>query len=164
MTDATQCGTQLIVFALPNRIELVIVAAAAIYGQAEKGLTNVADEIFEFVLSHDGPHGGALLLVPHFVPGCRDEKASRDQGVGIARLQHIASKLQPGELIERQIAVQGVDDPIAIAPRVGPESVAFKPLALAEPGDIEPMPGPTLAILRFASRSSTNAESGEAES
>ena len=62
------------------------------------------------------------------------------------RAQGISRKLLPDKLVVRLVAVQRIDHPVAIVPRVGPLAVGFETGRFAEPHQIEPMTGPALAV------------------
>ena len=146
---AGEGGDQLVILALRNGIELVIVAAGAVDGEAEERLADGADDVLQFVLPDDGFHRGALLLLADFVVRPGDEEAGGDQGVGVVRVQGVAGELQPRELVVGEVLVEGVDDPVAVAPGVGAELVPLEALALAVTGDVEPVARPAFAeVLR----------------
>ena len=70
-----------------------------------------------------------------------DEEAGADP-----RIQCIARKLLAHKLVVRLVAVQRIDHPVAIVPRVGPFAVGFEPGRFAEPNQVEPMTGPAFAV------------------
>ena len=57
-----------------------------------------------------------------------DEEPGRLDGVRVVGPEHVAGQLQPGEFVVRHVAVESVDDPVAIAPGVGRNSSNSKPL------------------------------------
>ena len=62
--------------------------------------------------------------------------------------QQVAGNLLDGELVERHIAVEGVDHPVAIAPGVRPGQVFFVAVAIGVTRQIQPLPRPFFAIVR----------------
>src|SRR5205823_912324 len=54
--------------------------------------------------------------------------------------QQVARELLDGELVERHVAVDRVDDPVAPAPRVAADAVILVAVALGEAGEVEPVP------------------------
>src|SRR5262245_15777225 len=61
--------------------------------------------------------------------------------------EQIAGDLFNGELIEGQIAVERLDHPVAVTPRVRPHPVLFEAVAVGVTRQIEPVPRPLLAVL-----------------
>ena len=99
--------------ALRDRVELVVVAGRAADGQAEE----------------DRARGvGAVLGVDHLVlfrdhaalvRGCvAAMESGSDQLVHRRVGQQVAGDLLHGEAVERQVAIEGVDDPVAIGPHL----------------------------------------------
>ncbi len=70
--------------------------------------------------------------------------AIRSSRLGLG--QQVAGDLQEGEPVIRQVAVEGVDDPVAIAPDVGPQRVGAVAGRVGVAGQVEPDPGPALAV------------------
>ena len=70
--------------------------------------------------------------------------------------QQVAGELLDDEPVVGQVAVEGVDDPVAIEPDV-PRLVLLEPVGVGVPGRVEPVPAPALAVMgRLASRRSTS--------
>ena len=61
-------------------------------------------------------------------------------------LEDVAGDLEAGELVVGEVTVEGVDDPVAIAPGIRPELVELEPVALAVAGEVEPEPRPADAV------------------
>src|SRR5262245_20845113 len=68
-------------------------------------------------------------------------------------MQLVTRQLQAEELVKRKIAVQSIDDPVAISPGVGTLVVEFEAVGLGEPGQIEPMLCPALSVFRRTKQS-----------
>src|SRR6185369_13066097 len=99
---------ELIVFALAERIELVIVALGTADGQTQKDRAGRVDAV-------DDVLGAKLLLIDAalLVEERVAVEAGGDELLAVGLRQHIASQLFDGELVEGQVAVQSVDDPVA---------------------------------------------------
>src|SRR6185312_4441293 len=100
-----------------------------------------------------GAHGGALLLLADFVVRTSDQESGGDQRIAVARAEHIAGELQPGEFVIRQVTIERIDDPVAILPGVGAQLVSLESLALTIADNVEPVSRPTLAIGRRTEQS-----------
>ena len=63
------------------------------------------------------------------------------------RGQHVAGDLLDGELVERQVAVERVDHPVAVPPHRA-EGVLLVAVAVGVAREVEPGAGPALAVVR----------------
>ena len=61
--------------------------------------------------------------------------------------KQIARRLLDGELIERHVAVERLNHPLAIPPRIGPHVILHAALAVGESRQIQPRPRPLLAVV-----------------
>ena len=68
--------------------------------------------------------------------------------VGGGGLHEIAGELFADELVVGKVAVEGADDPVAIAPRERVGVVFVATIGIAIAGDIQPMSTPAFAIVR----------------
>ena len=59
--------------------------------------------------------------------------------------KEITGELLDGELIERLIAVDGIDDPVAVAPGMGADAVLFVAITIGVTGEVEPMSAPAFS-------------------
>ena len=129
MADSAQGRGDLVILHLPDRVELVIVAASAVDRQAEETSGRPCRSM----------SSSSSLLTTAFMArlcwfwpavsiGAGDEEAGRLDGRRVIGPKHVAGKLQPGELVIRQVAIEGVDHPVAIAPGVGRNSSNSNPL------------------------------------
>ena len=134
-------GEQPVVLALADRVVLVIVTLAAADGQAEEdgagGVDAIDDRLDAEHLDVDAP-----LLVRR-----RVAVKTRGDPIRLRRLrEQIAGKLIDDEAIDRQVMVQGVDDPVAVGPhRAG--AVDREAVRIAVAGQVEPVPGPAFAVV-----------------
>src|SRR5206468_6164861 len=104
--------------------------------------------VLEFFLAGAFPHQEALLSRSNLVPRTGDKKPRGDDALGPRRLHHVAGKLLLDKLRVGAVLIERANDVIAVAPAVVAELVALEPLALAEAHHIEPVPAPTLAVMR----------------
>ena len=132
---------ELVILALRNRVELVIVALTAVDGQAEP---RFADGV------HPVNHGfgaelfrlDAAFLIQHGV----SQKTGGNALVECWVWQQIAGELFEGEFIEWQVAIERLDDPVAIRPD-RTRGVLFVTVRVRVARGIQPLPPPTLAIV-----------------
>ena len=61
--------------------------------------------------------------------------------------QHVAGNLLDRELIERQVAVEGADHPVAVLPDIA-AVVLLVAVGVGVAGEVEPRPRPALAVVR----------------
>ena len=135
-------GHQLVVLALAERVVLVIVTLAAADGQSEKdraGGVHAIDDRFDAELLGVGP----ALFVDKRVA----VKSGRDDLVEPRVGEHVTGELLDDELIERQVAVEGIDDPIAVLPDRA-WLVARVAVRVGVTGGVEPIAAPALAKMR----------------
>jgi hypothetical protein len=97
----------------------------------------------------DGPDPILLLIDASLAvgQGVAVEAGARPRTEVCARHQ-VAGKLLEGELVEREVAVQGVDHPVAIAPGVGKGRILLVAVAVGVARQVEPVPPPALAVMR----------------
>ena len=62
--------------------------------------------------------------------------------------ENVARKLFADKLVVRHIVIESVDHPVAIAPRVRHGEVGGFARGVGVTGQIEPVPAPSLAIVR----------------
>ena len=134
---------ELIKLLLRQRVELVIVAPAALEREPEerraKGSHTVVDVVDAVFLLHRASL--VLLLVK---PA---ERGGEQLLVGGMREQ-VARHLPERELIPGEVLVEGLDHPVAPGPHGGPRSVGLKAVAVGVAGEVHPVGGHPLAIPR----------------
>ncbi len=96
----------------------MIVAACTINSETKERLCDGSHIILNFILSHDGLHRGTLLALSHFVPRSGHQKTRGDDGIGVIGIKNVAGQLLPHEFVIRHIAVERVDDPVTVVPRI----------------------------------------------
>ena len=67
---------------------------------------------------------------------------------GIVGGDLVAGELEPDELVVGHVAVQGLDDPVAIPPGVGPGLVELEAVGVGVARQVEPVLRPALAVVR----------------
>src|SRR5215510_16556094 len=75
-------------------------------------------------------------------------EAGGHQGIEILVRYEVARKLLDGELIEGEVAIERIDDPLAIPPGPWPCPILFVAVAVRVAGQVQPETGPFLAIMR----------------
>ncbi len=122
----------------------MIVAPRTTDGEAEKALADVVDDIFIQQVQ---------VVIDVVTESASDRKIAccYNSLVALAgaafRSNQVASKLQPDELIKRDVSIQAIQNPIAIPPcvRQGPVRVLASRISVSH--DVQPVPPPTSAIL-----------------
>ena len=140
-------GKQSVKLVLRNRVILVIVAARASDGEAEPdsaGRLDAIDDVLDLRLGGDR----TALPVEHVVAveAGGDELAERRLG------QQVAGELLDGELVERHVAVQRIDDPVAPMPLVAC-AVGLEAVGVGVAGGVEPRLRHVLAVARRRNQS-----------
>ena len=126
---------------MANRVELVVVATGALDGHREERGARGVDHVFKtFIFIF-------LRVVRLVVPGSQSQEAGGDQRVVGTVGKFVAGELFEDEPVERQVVVEGADDPVAILPRERLGLVAFVARGLGVARDVEPVTSPALAEL-----------------
>ena len=137
---ALEKRAHLVKLALAEGVELVIVALRTTNRDAEQG---AADGAGHFIKDHVASLG-EQIDVRHVLP--RKQKPSGDGGLRIVWVQQVTGDLLLDELVVREVGIEGVDDPVAITPSVGPDLVMLKAVRLRETREVEPVLRPMLAV------------------
>ena len=147
---AIKDARQRVVIWLRDRIKLVVMTSSTPQGETKKCLANRVDLVIHHVTDH------FLLVRIAAIPRSIDEKCGCDQAVGIRFLavgcwKQVAGNLMGNKLIERQVAIQRFDNPIAIHPRFQwfthcVPSFGVGIVIIRVTHDIEPVPGPMLTV------------------
>ena len=127
---------ELVILFLRQRVELVIVALGALDGQAEDALADGVHAV------EHGVHAellriDAALFVNHRIAQIAGGDDLILRGVG----QQIAGQLLHDETVIGQVAVEGVDDPIAIGPDEA-RLIFLIAVAVGVAGRVKPLPAP----------------------
>ena len=136
LVGVVQEGEHAVVFVLRQRVVLVGVALGALDGQAEHALADgvhaVEHRLHAELLGID-----AAFLVDHRVA----QEAGGHHLVLRGVRQQVAGDLLDDELVVGQVAVQGVDDPVAIEPDL-PRLVLLVAVGVGVAGGVEPDAAP----------------------
>ncbi len=135
---------QPIVVGLREVVELVIVAAGAADGQAEKYRTDAIRHFREDFVAAEGHFRVAGVATDRAEP----IETDRDFAVGLSGSDLVAGQLFADELVIGLVVVEATDDVIAIAPGAGPRTVVLEPFRLGEADDVEPVAAPAFAVVR----------------
>ena len=145
--DRLKRSLHVVVLFLRDRIELVVVAAGAIYRQTEKCLGHGSEHLLEEVFADLRPFLGDGGGQAHGVDGAERQHGRGDDAVRSHRFDHVARQLLAGEEEIRFIGVEAADDVVAVGPGVIAREVALEALAFREPDQVEPMARPALAVV-----------------
>ena len=121
----------------------MVVAAGALHGQAHDAAAHGGDHVVKII----HPELRIVLFAEaHFCVVAQE--ASGDQPVmrDIGKL--VARQLFFQKLVVREILVEGLDDVIPIAPRIGAIEIMFVAVGVGIPRHVQPVPAPALAVLR----------------
>ena len=134
-------GVEAVIVLVGDRVVLVGVALGAAQRQAHPDLRGRVGPVL------DGGDAELLVVGPPLGVGHRvavegGGHPGFQRGLG----QQVAGDLLDGEPVVGQVAVEGVDDPVAIAPDVGPEGVGAESGRVGVAGQVEPDPRPPLAV------------------
>ena len=129
-----------IVFALRDRVVLVVVAAGAFQRQAEQrfaGGMRAVGYVLHAELFIDDP----VLGIHHVVP----VEARRDELLPARIRQQVAGELPGHELVVGLVGLEGLDHPVAPGP-LAPPGVALVAVRVAVAGHVHPVAGHALAV------------------
>ena len=123
-------------------IELVVVAAGATQGQAQKDLGGGADDVVQLIESVGFGIGGFI------VPGSQAEIPGGDEGLGRGVRQLVSGQLFQDKAVEGFVPVEGPDHVVPVFPGVGLGAVPLVSVAFGVANQVQPVPGPALPICR----------------
>ena len=130
-----------------DRIELVIVAARAGYGQAEEALRDDVQLLVVDVVEHLG-----LVLLGEGLGPEREQARRHDPAAvrhgAVVRREKISRDLLLDETIVGEVLVEGRDHVVTVAPRVGVAVVLVVAGRVRVAGHVEPVSSPALAVAR----------------
>ena len=120
----------------------MIVAAGAAERHAQERRCRRAEHVVELLVAIQ------LEFSRLVVPGAQPEKRGSNLRFSLGILDLVAGDLLGEKAVERLILVKGIDDVIAVTPSVWLGVVALVAVRLGVADHVEPMPCPTLAVLR----------------
>ena len=137
------CGVEereeLIVLPVGNGVVLVGMATGAAHGESHERQTRGVGPVHH--LLHP------VLLRVHAALGIGERVAVKPGGRLLLHggvRQQVAGQLFHHELVVGKVAVVGVDDPLAVAPGMGPHVVLLETVAVGVAGQVQPVAGPAL--------------------
>lgn len=139
---AAEEGLKTIKVDLADRIEFMIVTAGAADGQTEEDQAGRLGDVVERDLSTQS----LIVEIDHI--GLATVEAGGDECRGFVRLDFRPGDLKTNEAVVRQVAIERVDDPIAIAPGIGPNLIEFEAVGIGVTRQIEPVLSPAFAVGR----------------
>ena len=134
---------QRVVVLLPDRIELVVVAARAADRQSQRALADHADDVVEVV---ETPLGVVLLAEQHPRPGAQE--AGGDLAVVGLAVHLVAGDLLDEEPVVGHVGVERLDHVVAIAPGIGAVDVVLEAAGVGVAGHVEPVTPVAFAVVR----------------
>ena len=132
-----------VVVLLQDRVELVVVAPGAVHGHAEDAAAEGPQHVVEVVVP---PLGVVLLAEVHARP--RPQEPGGDEGLVGDVVELVARDLLAQELVVGLVVVEGVDDVVAVPPRVVAAVVLLEPRRVGVAGHVHPVTAPALAVVR----------------
>ena len=144
--DAFEGRTDAVIVFGRDGVELMVVAAGAVDGEAEKRASGRGDHVVERGRANHLLGGGILIF--HVVIRTSHEESAADLDRGVELAEHVPGEVLAHELVEGLILVQRADDVVAERIEVIDDEVTFEPVAFAEADDVEPVAAPVFAIAR----------------
>ena len=120
----------------------MVVAPGTAEAQAEEHVAGDVGDVVQDDLADLADLALVVLVDP--VP----EEPGRHQGLEVAGRDLVAGKLLEDEPIVRHVVVERADDVVAIPPGLGPIAVGAVAVRLGVAHQVEPVPGPALAVAR----------------
>ena len=129
-----------------NRVKLVVVAAGTGEREAEEGPAGDIDLVIDDVEPRLLLVGLGERLRADHQEACGNRPCGIGGGVAGAG-EEIAGELFDEEAVVGEIAVAGVDDPVAVAPGLRHHGVGIVGCCLGEADNVEPVAGLLLAVM-----------------
>ena len=146
LSGGPQEGTQAVVIAGGDGVELVVVAARAGHGQAQESLRKdvhlVVDPI-GLILQGIDRGMGRLMQVPE--TGCQHRFIETDPRMTSGVRKEIARDVFLDEQVVGHVRVEGADEVVAVAPGMGDGVVLLMAIGVSEAHQIHPVTGPSFA-------------------
>ena len=124
----------------------MVMAAGTADGHREKSPPHSLD------LFIDHLHPQQFLVLQLIVVRAKCEKTGSHESLVLlgrcSRRQQVAGDLLEDEIVERLVAIKGIDDVVPVTPCIPKHQAASTSAALGEAGHIQPVPPPGLAKLR----------------
>ena len=139
LITAVEKGEQAVVLPLGDRVVFMGVALGATHGQSQPDAAGGIQPV------NHGLDPELLLVGPSF--SAREGvamKTGRDLLLDAGVLQQIARQLLAGKAVEREIPVEGPDDPVPIPPGKRTNSILLVSIAVSVAREIQPVAPPPL--------------------
>ena len=109
-------------------------------------------DLREHVIKIQGPRSATQdrafgLHLADKIPRAGSEKAGGDNCIPVIRPKGITGDLFLQEPVIRLVGIEGLDDVVAVGPGVGAQFIARKAVRVGVVGDIQPVPGESLAVV-----------------
>ena len=135
-------GLQAVIIFLGDGIELVVVAARALDGEAQNSASDGGDHVVQILVAEFG-----IVFFAEAHLGVIAQEAGGDQAVVGHLRQFVSRQLFAEESVVRLVLIERADDVIAIAPGVGAVEIMFEAVGVGIAGNVEPVTSPALAVL-----------------
>ena len=135
-------GEHPVVVDLRERLELVVMAAGAAERDSQKRRSRRAEHVVKLIVAVNRRFGRLI------VPRAQTQKRGGDLSGRVRPFDFIAGKLLGHESAIRFVAIERVDDIVAVSPRVRLGAVALVAVGLGESHNVQPVPAEALAVMR----------------
>ena len=148
--DAGKHRLKGVIVALRDRIELVIVAAGAMDGEALEGAHHRHHVVVAIEVLRHEMVDGVLTDADHegVVPGAGGEEAEGRNRLWIIGEEDVAGHLLGDEPAIGLVGIEGADHPIAVGPGVGAGMVVVVAVGVGVMSGIEPVAGEVFPVPR----------------
>ena len=136
-------GLKAVVVPLQDGIKLVVVATGTLHRHAHHAPSDGREHVVEIVVS---PFRIVFLAKLH--PRACPQEAGGNQRLVCHVVQFVTRNLLADELTIRLVLIEGVDDVIAVAPRVWTIVVLLESRRVGIAGDVHPVTAPAFAVVR----------------
>ena len=153
MFYALKNGFDAVVIFMADGVKLMSMASSAVDGQPKKGLPHDPDQIFQFVFARNGALSCIGLTVARLIPRSTHQQTGCDDTVLGDWLDRITRDLFSHELRVGFVLVEAFDHIVAVVPSVFANAIVFKALTFCITSHVQPMPTPSLAIMRRGKKS-----------
>ena len=146
MPDTGKSGIKPVIVRLANRVELVVMTAGAAHRHPQERPARGIDDLVQRIGSNLGRLGGVLII--DGVMRASHQKGATDLNIGIARSDYISRQMLSEKDVKRLVLVYRTNHIVAKRPKIIDHPVLLEPNTLAKANHIQPMPTPTLAVVR----------------
>jgi hypothetical protein len=148
--DAGEHRLEGVVVALRNRIELVVVAAGAVDGEALEGTHDRHHVVVAIEVLRHEMVDGVFADADHerVVPGASSEEAEGRNRLRLVGKENVAGHLLGDESTVGLVVVEGADHPVAVRPGVGAGVVVIVAVGVGVVGGVEPVAGEMFPVPR----------------